>query len=107
MLNNVCISGRLGHAPETFYGSEGQSRTTFSFAFLSGGRDHTSWIRCVCFNKTAEIAEKYLHTGARIAVTGYLKQNTWETDQGERKSNYEIIVTSIEFIKVEEEAPYN
>ena len=102
MLNNICVAGNLGKDdPQTFYGSEGDSRTSFSFAFNSG-RDHTSWIRCVCFNKTAEIAEKYLHRGARIAVSGYLKQNTWETDQGERKSNYEIIVNNIEFIKVED-----
>lgn len=99
MLNQICIAGNLGNDPETFYGSEGDAMTSFSFAFNSG-KDKTSWIKCVCFNKTAEIVEKYLHTGARIAVSGYLKQNTWTTDQGEKRSSYEIVANSIEFIKV-------
>jgi single-strand DNA-binding protein len=104
MLNQICLAGNLGNDPETFFGSEGEGRTSFSLAFTSGKKD-TSWIKCVCFNKTAEIAEKYLHSGARIAVTGYLKQNNWKTDQGEKRSNYEIIVNNIEFIKVDGENP--
>lgn len=102
MLNQICLAGNLGNDPETFFGPEGDSITKFNFAF-SAGRDQTSWIKCVCFNKTGEIAEKYLHTGARIAVSGYLKQNTWKTDQGEKRSNYEIIVNNIEFIKIQGE----
>lgn len=102
MLNQICLAGNLGNDPESYYGNDGQSMTTsFNFAF-SSGRDNTSWIKCVCFNKTAEIAEKYLHTGARIAVSGYLKQNTWKTDQGDKRSSYEVIVNNIEFIKVDE-----
>ena len=101
MLNQICIAGNLGNDPETFYGSGGDGITSFNFAFTSG-KEKTSWIKCICFNKTAEIAEKYLRRGNRIAVSGYLKQNSWETDQGEKRSTHEIVVNNIEFIKVDD-----
>jgi len=104
MHNIVVLAGNLGNDPETFYGSEGDGITSFNLAFTSG-KEKTSWIKCICFNKTAEVAEKYLHTGARIALSGYLKQNSWANNEGEKRSNHEVVVTSIEFIKINGEDP--
>lgn len=100
MLNQLILTGNLGNDPEIFFGSEGDPVTSFSLAFHSG-RDKTGWLKCVCFNKNAEIAEKYLHSGARIAVVGRLNQSKWKTDQGENRSSFEMIVNSIEFIKTD------
>lgn len=101
-MNQLIISGNLGNDPEIFFGSEGDPVTSFSLAFKSG-KEKTSWIKCVCFNKNAEIAEKYLSSGARIAVVGYLKQSKWKTNEGEPRSSYEMIVNTIEFIKVNQD----
>jgi single-strand DNA-binding protein len=46
----------------------------------------------------AEIAEKYLHKGARIAVVGSLDQKKWE-DDGVSKTSFQLISSSIEFIR--------
>ena len=56
----------------------------------------------MCFNKNAEVAEKYLHSGARIAVVGYLNQSKWKTNDGENRSSFEMIVNSIELIKTDD-----
>ena len=100
MINQLVLTGNLGNDPEIFFGSEGDPVTSFSLAFKSG-REKTSWIKCVCFNKNAEIAEKYLHSGARIAIVGRLNQSKWQTDQGEKRSSFEMIVNNIEFIKTD------
>lgn len=100
MMNLTVLAGNLGNDPEVFYGSEGDPITSFSLAFKSG-REKTGWIKCVCFNKTAETAQKFLHSGARIAVIGRLHQNKWKTDDGENRSSFEIIVNEIEFIKTD------
>jgi single-strand DNA-binding protein len=100
MLNQLILTGNLGNDPEIFFGSEGDPVTSFSLAFKSG-REKTGWLKCVCFNKNAEIAEKYLHSGARIAVVGYLQQSKWKTNEGESRSSFEMIVNSIEFIKTD------
>src|SRR5208282_5862921 len=48
--------------------------------------------------RLAEIAEKYLHKGARIAVVGILDQKRWE-DEGVTKTSFQIIANFLEFIK--------
>ena len=68
MINQLILTGNLGNDPEIFYGSEGDPVSSFSLAFKSG-REKTGWLKCVCFNKNAEIAEKYLHSGAVLLLS--------------------------------------
>jgi len=98
MLNNCVLTGNLGADPEITYGSSGTPVASFNLAF-NCGKDKTGWIRVTAFNRLAEISEKYLHKGARIAVIGTLEQEKWETSQGEAKTAFKIIASSIEFIK--------
>lgn len=100
MLNQVVLAGNLGGDPEVFFDSEGNTITSFSLAFHSS-KKKTGWIKVVCFNKLAEIAEKYLHKGARVAITGYLEQNKWEAQDGTQRNTFEIIGNMIEFIKTD------
>lgn len=101
-MNELILSGNLGNSPEIFFGSEGDPVTSFSLAFRTG-RDKTGWIKCTCFNKTAEIAEKYLHSGARICAAGRLNYSKWTTNEGEKRSSFEMIVNTIEFIKTDKQ----
>jgi single-strand DNA-binding protein len=100
MLNNCLLTGNLGADPEVFYSSEGDPIATFNLAFRSS-KKKTNWIKITCFNKLAEITEKYLHKGARIAIIGTLDQQKWETDEGAQRSNFQLIANSIEFIKTD------
>ena len=100
MINQLILIGNLGKDPESFFGSEGNQITSYPLAFKSG-REKTSWIKCVCFDNNAEVAEKYLHTGARVCVVGYLQQTKWKTNDGENRSSFEMIVNKIEFIKTD------
>lgn len=98
MLNQVVLAGNLGGDPEiSFYGDEGKPVASFSLAFNSS-KKKTGWIKITCFNRLSEIAEKYLHKGARIAVVGTLEQRKWE-DDGITKSAFSIVASSLEFIK--------
>jgi len=49
----------------------------------------------------AEIAEKYLHKGARIGIVGTLHENKWETDEGVKRTSIQLIANSLEFIKTD------
>ena len=98
---NVCIlSGNLGADPEEFYSSEGNPVVTFNLAFKSS-KDKTGWIKIVCFNRLAETATKYLHKGAKICISGTLDQNKWETDEGQTRTNFQLIAHNIDFIKTD------
>ena len=89
MLNNCLLTGNLGADPEVFYSSEGDPIATFNLAFRSS-KKKTNWIKITCFNKLAEITEKYLHKGARIGIIGTLDQQKWETDEGFQRSNFQL-----------------
>ena len=98
MLNIVVLTGNLGADPEMHYTADGNPVASLNLAFRSG-KDKTGWIKVTAFNKTAEIAEQYLHKGAKITVVGSLDQEKWEKD-GVTKTSFKIIANSIEFIKV-------
>ena len=100
MLNQVILTGNLGADPEVFYSSEGNPIASFDLAFRSS-KKKTGWIKCVAFNKLAEVTEKYLHKGARIGIISTLDQQKWETDEGVTKSSFQLICNSLEFIKTD------
>jgi len=100
MLNSTILTGNLGQDPEIFFTSEGNSIAKFSIAFKSA-KKKTSWIKVACFGRLAELAEKHLHQGARVGVVGVLDEQRWETDQGVKKSSWQINCNSLEFIKTD------
>ena len=100
MLNQTVLTGNLGADPEVFYSSEGNPVATFNLAFRSS-KKKTGWIKVTCFQKLAEVTEKYLHKGARIGIIGTLDQQKWETDEGVTRSSYQLIANSLEFIKTD------
>ncbi len=100
MLNQTVLMGNLGADPEIFYSSEGDPVASFSLAFHST-KKKTGWIKVVCFNRLAEVAEKYLHKGARIAIVGTLDQQKWEDDKGATRTSFQLMANSIEFVKTD------
>lgn len=99
MINNVVLVGNLGRDPEVKYTSAGMAITTFSLCFNSG-KDKNGWINVVCFNKLAETAGQHLSKGAKVGIVGVLDENKWEDNNGNKRSNIQIICNNIEFIKL-------
>ena len=92
MLNQTVLTGNLGADPEVFYSSEGNPVATFNLAFRSS-KKKTGWIKVTCFQKLAEVTEKYLHRGARIGIIGTLDQQKWETDGGgQRRCLFDVFL---------------
>ena len=99
-MNKVFLTGNLGADPESFFTNEGSQIVSFDLAFRSG-KDKTSWIKVSCFKRLAEIAETYLHKGAKIAIEGGLDLNQWETDDGQKRSMLRMFANNIEFMKTD------
>jgi single-strand DNA-binding protein len=76
-MNEVIITGNLGADPEIRYSQNRDPIATFNLAFRHG-KDKTGWIKVVCFNKTAEVAETYLHKRATILISATLDYNKWD-----------------------------
>ena len=110
-INQVIITGNLGNDPETFYSGDGLPIASFSLAFNSNSskKEKTNWIKVVCFNRLAEVVTEWLAKGSKITVSGSLTQDTWEADDGTKKSAHKILANSLEFIRTKkdkEEEPF-
>ena len=99
-MNQVVLTGYLGDDPNSIFTSNGASIVTFQFAFRSS-KDKTHWIKVNCFNKVGELAETYLHKGAKIGIVGTLQQETWQDKDGQNRNTFSLIANQIEFIKTD------
>ncbi|MGA2224661.1 MAG: single-stranded DNA-binding protein [Syntrophobacteraceae bacterium] len=99
-MNQCIISGNLGADPDIRYSQNGDPIATFNLAFRLS-KDKTGWVKITCFNKTAEVAETYLHKGAKILLSATLDYNQWETQDGQQRNTLQLIANRIEFIKTD------
>jgi len=98
-MNMLIVSGNLGADPEAKYTDAGIHIATFSLAFKNGKK--TAWIHVTTFDKQAEIAEKHLHKGAKVIITGSLSQDKWVNGENQVRTTFKLTANRIEFIKTD------
>ena len=94
-MNKVWEIGRLTKEPEIRYTSkkngngEEESTVTASYTLAvargyrhEDGQNDADFFRCVAFGKNAEFAEKYLHKGTKIAISGHLHSGSYTNKDG-------------------------
>ena len=102
-MNKAILIGRLTRDPEIRY-SQGESSTTIARYTLAvdrrfkreGDEQTADFISCVAFGKNGEFAEKYLHQGMKIAVTGRIQTGSYEKD-GQKHYTTDIVVEEHDF----------
>ena len=96
-LNKATLIGNLGADPEVRSTNTGTRVATLSVATSrrwtsrSGEQqEKTEWHRVVCWDKLAEIAERYLKRGDRLYVEGRIEYRQWEGQDGQTRYTTEI-----------------
>lgn len=59
---------------------------------------YTSFFDCVLFGKRAQGLADYLLKGQKVAISGRMRQDRWQTQEGENRSKVVVIVQEIEII---------
>lgn len=103
-MNRVILMGRLTRDPEIRY-SQGDNPTAvarYTLAvdrrFNRNGNDATAdFIGCVAFGRSAEFAEKYLHKGTKILVTGRIQTGSYTNRDGVKVYTTDVVVEDQEF----------
>ncbi|MCX8110156.1 MAG: single-stranded DNA-binding protein [Syntrophorhabdaceae bacterium] len=98
-MNIMIVSGNLGSDPEPIYTDTGIHIVNFPLGVKAGKKSF--WLHVSCFDRLAEIAEKYLHKGAKILAEGALSMDKWINDENQVRSSFKLIATRIEFIKTD------
>jgi len=104
-FNNVTLLGNLVADPELKEISDANPVSKFrlavnrKFTTKSGDKkSDTLYIDCEMWGKRAEALQKYTKKGDPLLVNGFLKQDTWETKDGEYRSKILVSVQDFEFI---------
>jgi single-strand DNA-binding protein len=101
MLNRVILIGRLTADPELRYTPSGVPVASFRLAVdrqfkTQGGERETDFINIVAWRKSAEFAANYLGKGRLVCVEGRLQIRQWTTQDGQKRSNAEIVSDNIQ-----------
>ena len=100
-INKVELLGRVGTDPEMKYTPNGTAVTNLRLAtdrYRRDGEDATDWHTVVVWGKTGEAVNQYVQKGQRVYVAGRLVQNTWEGEDGQRRSRTEVHTQEVVFL---------
>ena len=106
--------GRLTRDPNISY-SSGERQTTVARYTLAvdrrrrsdGGEQTADFISCVAFDRAAEFAEKYLHQGTKIAVTGRIQTGSYTNRDGQKVYTTDVVIEEQEFAESKSAAASN
>ncbi|MFV1970221.1 MAG: single-stranded DNA-binding protein [Acidimicrobiia bacterium] len=102
MSNNVTVVGNLTADPELRFTASGVAMVNLSVADSrryqnrnGEWQEETSFFRGTCWRDLAENVAESLTKGARVIISGRLKQRTWETNEGEKRNVVELDIQEI------------
>jgi single-strand DNA-binding protein len=100
----ITIVGNLVDDPELRYTQTGQAVAKFRVASTPRYRDNATgewkdgdslFLSCSVWRQAAENAAESLQRGTRVIVAGRLRQRSYETKEGEKRTVYEIDVDDV------------
>ena len=100
-INRVELLGRVGTDPEMSYTPGGTPVTKLRLAtdrYRKEGENGTDWHDVVAWDKLAEAVNQYVGKGQRVYVAGRLVQNSWETEDGQRRHRTEVHASEVVFL---------
>ena len=100
----ITIVGNLVADPELRFTSSGQPVATFRVASTPRIRDNATnewkdgdslFLTCNVWRQAAENVAESLQRGMRVIVSGRLRQRSYETKEGEKRTVYEVEVDDV------------
>lgn len=99
--NGIQIVGNVTSDPELKFTASGKQLVNFTLAnnrrFKKGDdwEEAVSFVNCVIWGDVAEYFCASVQKGDRVVVIGRLDQETWETEGGQKRSNFKINVEEV------------
>jgi len=104
--NKVILMGNLTRDPDLRYTPTGMAVCEFPLAVRHRYRvqeetkEDVCYIDVVVFGRVGVRSKEHLRKGCRVLVDGRLTQRRWETPEGQKRSKYEILANTVQFIDV-------
>jgi single-strand DNA-binding protein len=100
----ITVAGNLVDDPELRFTPAGQAVARFRVASTPRFRDNSTgewkdgdslFLTCNVWRQAAENVAESLHRGMRVIVSGRLRQRSYETKEGEKRTVYEVEVDDV------------
>lgn len=100
-MNKVILMGRLARDPEIRYTDGNLAIGRYSLAcprrVQQGQETAADFVNVVSFGKAAEFAEKYLHKGTKVLITGRLQTGSYTNKDGQKVYTTDVVAEEQEF----------
>jgi single-strand DNA-binding protein len=101
--NTVTIIGNATREPEVRHTNGGLTIASFGVAINQRKKNdrgewedgETSYFDVTCFRELAENVSESITKGTRVIVSGTLRQSSWETPEGDKRSKVEVIADEV------------
>jgi len=104
-FNRVLLMGNLTRDPQLSYTPNQTAVVDFGMATNrrwtgqdGSQREETCFVDCRMFGKRAEVINKYCKRGNPLFVEGRLTFDSWEAQDGSKRSKLRVTVENFEFI---------
>jgi single-strand DNA-binding protein len=96
-MNSVILIGRLTKDVVLKKTTSGTSVVGFTLA-VDRTKEGADFIPCVAYNQTADLMDKYLSKGSKIACEGRINTRNYDNEAGQKVYVTEVIVGRIELL---------
>ena len=103
-MNSVTLIGRLTKDVEVMTSQGGTVIANFTVA-VNRNQEETDFIRCVAFNKTAEVLQNYTSKGSQIGVEGSIRVENFEDKEGNKRTAVKVSAYRIQLLEPKQEKP--
>lgn len=102
-MEELILSGNLGADPDMRATRSGKSVANFSLAVAAGkdakGERITHWYECEAWEKTADVAQQYLHKGSKVLVRGIPRAEAYLSNKdGKPRATLRVTVRTLEML---------
>jgi len=103
-FNKVILMGRLTRNPELRYTPQGTAVTEIGMAinreFNAGTerRKEVTFVDVTLWSRAAEIVCQYMKKGSPIFIEGRLSLDTWEGQDGQKRSKLRVVAENFKFV---------
>ena len=103
-MNKAVLMGRLTRDPDVRYTQGQQPMCVARYTLAvdrrtkdSDGNRQADFISCIAFGKNGEFAEKYLHKGRRICISGRIQTGSYTNKDGVKVYTTDVVVEEHDF----------